>query len=71
MLVKIKKNGILILKKFQIKCAIGKSGLKKNKREGDWATPKGIFSLDKLYYRADRIRKIETYLECSKVKKKG
>ena len=69
MLVKIKKNGILILKKFQIKCAIGKSGLKKNKREGDWATPKGIFSLDKLYYRADRIRKIETYLKCRKIKK--
>ena len=69
MLIKIKKNGILILKKFQIKCAIGRSGVKKNKREGDWATPKGIFSLDKLYYRADRIRKIDTYLKCKKIKK--
>ena len=69
MLIKIKKNGILILKTFQIKCAIGRSGVKKNKSEGDWATPKGIFSLDKLYYRADRIRKIDTYLKCKKIKK--
>ena len=44
MLIKIKKKGTLIVKKFRFKCVLGKSGIKKNKREGDKATPKGIFS---------------------------
>ena len=69
MLIKIKKDGILIFKKFQFKCALGKSGIKKNKKEGDKATPKGIFSLGKLYYRADRIKKIETHLQFKTIKK--
>ena len=69
MLIKIKKNGTLIFKKFQFKCAIGKKGLKKNKKEGDGTTPKGIFSFTTLYYRADRIKKINTYLKCKKIKK--
>ena len=50
MLIKIKKNGILIYKKFQFRCVLGKMGIKKNKKEGDKATPRGIFNLDKLYY---------------------
>ena len=31
----------------------------KNEKEGDKATPRGIFSLGKLYYRVDRINKID------------
>ena len=69
MLVKIKKNRILYFKKFQFKCALGKSGIKKNKTEGDKTTPQGIFSLGKLYYRADRIKKIDTHLKCKVIKK--
>ena len=69
MLIKIKKNGILLFKKFRFKCVLGKSGIKKNKKEGDKTTPKGIFSLGKLYYRADRIKKIETCLKCKVIKK--
>ena len=49
MLIKIKKNGVLIFKKFRFKCILGKSGIKKNKKEGDKATPRGIFSLGNLY----------------------
>ena len=69
MLIKIKKNRNLIFKKFQFKCALGKSGIKKNKKEGDKATPKGIFSFGKIYYRADRIKKIDTSLKCKVIKK--
>ena len=69
MLIKIKKNGTLILKKFQFKCVLGKLGIKKNKKEGDKTTPQGIFSLGKLYYRADRIKKIDTHLKCKVIKK--
>jgi len=69
MLIKIKKDGTLIFKKFKIKCSIGKSGIKRNKKEGDKATPKGTYSLGKLYYRPDRINKIKTFLKKKSIKK--
>ena len=69
MLIKIKKNGVLIFKKFRFRCALGKLGIKKNKKEGDKTTPRGIFSLGKLYYRSDRIKKIDTCLKCKVIKK--
>ena len=70
MLIKIKKNGVLIYKKFRFRCVLGKLGIKKNKKEGDKSTPQGIFSLGKLYYRSDRIKKIDTHLKCKTIKKK-
>ena len=39
------KNRFLLYKGYKFKCSIGKSGIKKNKKEGDKASPKGIFSL--------------------------
>ena len=53
--IKIKKN-ILLYRGYKIKCSIGKSGITNNKIEGDFATPKGIFKLGKLYFRKDRIK---------------
>ena len=53
--IRIKKN-ILTYKDYKLKCSIGKSGITSNKKEGDLATPKGTFKLDKLYYRKDRIK---------------
>lgn len=38
-----------------VKCALGKSGLSRAKREGDGATPVGRFALRRLLYRADRL----------------
>ena len=63
------KKRFLLYKGYKFKCCIGKSGIKKNKFEGDNATPKGIFSLGKFYYRPDRIKKIYTNLSCKKIKK--
>ena len=63
------KNRYLLYKDYKFKCSIGKSGIKKNKREGDNATPQGIFFLGKFYYRPDRIKKINTNLSCKKIKK--
>ena len=51
------KKRFLLYKDYKFKCSIGKSGIKKNKKEGDNATPKGFFSLGKFYYRAYRIKK--------------
>lgn len=69
MLIKIKKNGTLVFNKFQFRCAFGKAGLKINKKEGDKATPKGIFSLGKIYYRSDKIKKVVSNLKCIAIKK--
>ena len=67
--IKIKKDGYLIFKKIKVNCVFGKNGLKINKKEGDKATPKGKFTLGKLYYRADRIKKLKTSLIKKKIKK--
>ena len=69
MLIKLKNKDTLIFDEFKFKCAIGKNGLKKNKIEGDKSTPKGIFSLGKLYYRSDRVPKPETNLTTKKLLK--
>ena len=55
MLIRIKNKETLVVDNFLLKCAIGKNGIKLKKNEGDKTTPKGIFSLNKLYYRADRV----------------
>tara|TARA_B100000700_G_C14264259_1_gene498508 strand:+ start:12 stop:500 length:489 start_codon:yes stop_codon:yes gene_type:complete len=69
MLIKLKNKDTLIFDEFKFKCVIGKNGLKKNKIEGDKSTPKGIFSLGKLYYRSDRVPKPETNLTTKKITK--
>lgn len=54
--------GKLIWKDKEYRCAIGKSGVRKNKIEGDGATPDGCFRLRKVLFRKDRIADIETRL---------
>jgi hypothetical protein len=65
----VKKTGYLIFKDLKFRCSVGKAGIKNKIKEGDNITPKGIFKLLKLYYRADKIRKIETQLKKIKIKK--
>ena len=64
----IKKN-VLIYKGYKLKCSIGKSGIRDSKKEGDLATPKGIFKLGLLYYRKNRNKSIETKLRKKVIKK--
>ena len=59
------KNKYLYFSNYKVKCTVGKRGITAKKREGDYSTPKGLFKLDKLYFRKDRIGKIK-----SKIKKK-
>ena len=66
--IKIKKH-LLLYKDYKLKCAIGKSGITNFKKEGDFSTPKGTFKLGKLYYRKDRIRKLNYNFKKKIIKK--
>jgi len=65
----VKKSGYLKYKNFKFRCALGKRGIKQKEKEGDFVTPKGKFKLLKVYYRSDRIKKINTPLKKIKIKK--
>ena len=65
----VKKSGYLKYKNFKFRCALGKGGIKKKKEEGDGITPKGIFKITKIYYRADKIKKIRTKVNTIEIKK--
>lgn len=44
------------------RCALGKNGVSKTKKEGDLATPVGSFALRSCYYRADKYPPPKTIL---------
>ena len=70
MLIKLKNKEILKFDEFEIKCSIGKNGVKKRRLEGDKTTPKGIFNFLKIYYRSDRVEKPTTKLKTKIITKK-
>jgi L,D-peptidoglycan transpeptidase YkuD (ErfK/YbiS/YcfS/YnhG family) len=45
-----------------VKVALGRGGIRANKREGDGGTPKGTFHLRRLWWRADRHPRPRTHL---------
>ena len=65
----IKNKETLLFDEFQFRCSIGKNGSKNHKIEGDNATPRGIFQLENIYYRKDKIKKPETNLKTIAIKK--
>jgi len=69
MIISLKNKHTLQLDEFKFKCCIGKNGLTRFKKEGDYKTPKGTFKLENLYYRKDRIDKPKTELKCVVIKK--
>ena len=69
MILKIKNKDTLIIGEFRFRCAIGKNGLITKKVEGDGCTPRGTFSLGKLYWRNDRVKKLNTKILSKKIKK--
>ena len=57
MTIIIKNKETLLFDDFKFKCSIGKKGFSIGKKEGDETTPKGLFDLGDIYYRADRVPK--------------
>ena len=63
------KKHLLLYKGYKLKCSIGKSGITSSKKEGDLASPKGIFKLGLLYYRKDRIKSLNCKIKKRIIKK--
>ena len=69
MTIYLKNKQTLKVDDFSFKCVIGKNGISNNKVEGDKKTPKGIFDIENLYYRKDKINKIQTKLRSIPISK--
>lgn len=65
----VKKTGYLTYKNLKFRCALGKAGVKKKEKEGDNITPKGIFKINKIYYRPDKIKNFTSVLKKIKIKR--
>ena len=65
----INKSKYLKYKDLKFKCALGKAGIRKKKKEGDNITPKGIYKIINIYYRDDRIKKISSKFKLIKITK--
>lgn len=69
MTIILKNKHTLKIDDFYFKCCIGKNGLSSKKKEGDFKTPKGSFSIGNLYFRKERIKKPQTSITCKEISK--
>jgi len=58
----VKPAGELSWDGHRCRCALGPAGVLSDKREGDGATPAGVFPLRRVLYRADRLAPPQTRL---------
>ena len=54
MRILVEPDGFMVCEGQRLKCALGRGGIRADKREGDGATPVGEFALGRIFYRADR-----------------
>ncbi len=62
-------RGVLVCGSLSLPCALGRSGRVFRKREGDGASPVGIWRLNQLYYRHDRIFAIPSNLPSTPIRR--
>ena len=60
-------RGILVVGPLALPVALGRSGIKANKREGDGGTPRGRFRLRRLWWRDDRVMRPRTLLPVRRI----
>jgi L,D-peptidoglycan transpeptidase YkuD (ErfK/YbiS/YcfS/YnhG family) len=60
-------RGILLAGPLALPVALGRGGIKANKREGDGATPRGTFRLKRLWWRAARHPRPATMLPAQRI----
>ena len=64
------KNKHLIYGNYKIRCAIGKKGVGKKKKEGDFITPLGSYRITKVFFRKDRVKNLRTKIKKLEINKK-
>jgi len=62
------RRGVLVAGQLALPVALGRTGIKANKREGDGATPRGSFRLKRLWWRADRHPRPRTLLPTRRIR---
>ncbi len=62
------RDGVLVAGPRRYRCALGRGGVRADKREGDGATPVGTFPLRRVLYRADRLSRPTTALPVDRIR---
>ena len=62
-----RSRGVLVAGPLALPVALGRTGIKADKREGDGATPRGSFRLKRLWWRADRHPRPATLLPTRRI----
>jgi len=65
--ITVSADGVLSWPGGRARCALGRGGIRTDKREGDGATPVGAFPLRRLMYRPDRLAPPATGLPVSAI----
>jgi L,D-peptidoglycan transpeptidase YkuD (ErfK/YbiS/YcfS/YnhG family) len=63
-----RSRGWLLAGPLVLPIAIGRGGIRANKREGDGGTPRGTFRLRRLWWRADRMSRPMTQLPVRRIR---
>jgi len=63
------RRGVLLAGSQALPVALGRGGVKANKREGDGGTPRGQFRLCRLWWRADRAPRPATMLPMRRIRR--
>jgi L,D-peptidoglycan transpeptidase YkuD (ErfK/YbiS/YcfS/YnhG family) len=60
--IHVDPRGLLAWPRATVRCALGRGGVVRDKREGDGATPAGCFPLRRVLFRPDRVARPRTSL---------
>jgi L,D-peptidoglycan transpeptidase YkuD (ErfK/YbiS/YcfS/YnhG family) len=61
--IHVDPTGVLVWPRAAARCALGRGGVVRDKREGDGATPAGCFPLRRVLFRPDRVAPPQTRLD--------